>query len=72
MRFLSMEKDRKAAIKTLAGLSVNMAAAWYGLVFVSPNFWPVEGGKEIGILMFDLIFGTLCLCWSFSLERKLL
>lgn len=72
MRFLSMEKDRRAASKTLAGLFVNMAAAWYGVIVVSPNFLPVKGFKEVLFLISDFVLGTICLWLSFRFERKLL
>lgn len=72
MHFFFGIDDRKAFLKTLAGLCINLSAGWYGLVVIVPNFWPIKEFKDILVLTGNIFFGTLFLFFSFKLERKLL
>lgn len=65
------KNDEQAAMRTLAALAVNLSAGWFGLVLIVPNFWPVSGTRELGLLTIDLMAGTLFLWVSYQLERKL-
>lgn len=65
-------RNRKAIIKSLAGLSINLSAAWFGLVLVIPNFWPIKRWEEVWRLIIDSFCGILFLIISFRLEKELL
>ncbi len=66
------QKDRIAFTKTCAGIFGNLAAGWFGLVFIAPNFLPIRGYNEIFLLTGNLLWGILSLWISYRLERKLL
>lgn len=72
MRLPPGAKDRKAAIKSLSGLAVNLSAAWFVLIIIAPNFWPIRGSKEVLLLTEDAFLGMLFLWFSFKMERMLL
>lgn len=65
-------KDKRAAIKSISALAVNLSAGWFGVAFISPNFWPIVGWREMGLLTTDLGLGIFCWWLSFKLERRLL
>lgn len=65
-------KDKKALIKTIAGLTVNLSAVWFGAVFITPNFSPEITAKAIVALTYDIVFGILFLWLCFKSERSLL
>lgn len=49
MKLFSDKKDRQAVIKSLSALSINLSAGWFGVVVIAPNFWPIEGVREVGL-----------------------
>ena len=69
---LSNKKDKKAMLKALSGLSINLSAAWYAVVFIVPNFSRLSSVANLLVLTIDLIFGTFCLWLSFKIERQIL
>ena len=66
------KKNQKAVIRSLAALTVNLSAGWFGVVIIAPNFWPIAGIKEVAMLTGDIYLGTLFWLLSYRLERKLL
>lgn len=72
MAVLSTKKDRIAATRALSALFSNLSAAWFGLAFISPNFLPIKGFKEIFLLTIDVFWGIVFLWISYKLERRLL
>lgn len=57
--------------RNLSAPSVNMSAAWFGVVVVVPNFWPLGNLSSLMLLMFDLFAGILFLLITVRLEEVL-
>lgn len=72
MKKASRKKDKKAVLKALAGLSINLSAGWLGAFIITPNFSPVTNTEQILILTYDIVFGILFLWIAIKLERMLL
>lgn len=72
MKVFRSSKDKKAILKALSGLTINLSAGWFGAFVISPNFSPIVGIKEILLLTYDVMFGILFLYLGIKLERKLL
>jgi len=66
------EKDKLAFIKTASSISSNLAAGWFGLVFVVPNFVPFQGFREASLLTTDLLSGIVFLLASYKLEKTII
>jgi|GEM_PF-4270399 len=58
-------------LRSLSALSVNMAAAWFGLAFITPTFISVTALITILALTRDIGFGMLFLLISVQLEGLL-
>lgn len=67
-----MKKDKQAFRKALAGIAGNLAAGWFGLILIAPNFLPIKGVEEIFLLTDNLFSGIVCLGIAYKLERSLL
>lgn len=65
-----MDKNTKAGLRTLSGLSINISAGWVGLAFLTPNFTDLSKPESISILIRDIFFGIVFLLLTFFLERK--
>ena len=66
-----MSRLPKSWLKALSALSINMSAAWFGVVAVAPNFWPPVGLKSFLLLTTDIFAGTLFLLMTVKLEGVL-
>lgn len=58
-------------LKALSALSINISAAWFGVVIIAPNFWPLVGFKPLLLLTADIFAGTVFLIVTVRLERRL-
>lgn len=58
-------------LKALSSLSINISAAWFGVVIIAPNFLPLEGLKSLLLLTADVSAGILFLIVTVRLERRL-
>ena len=63
------KKTKKAWIKALAGLTINISAAWFAVTFITPNFVGLSDSKNIVLLFADLFFGIIFLTLTAVLER---
>lgn len=72
MKLRNRAKDKKALMKALAGLSVNLSAAWLATAIISPNFGDLSDARAILLLTGDLLLGIVFLGVTYALERKLL
>ena len=57
---------RPAILKSLAALSINLSSAWFGAVFIFPEF-----GISVSRLTTYLFFGIVYLLFSIILEEFL-
>lgn len=67
-----MKKGKRAWLRSLAGLSINISAGWLGLVFIGPNFSLPSSIYEFFTLIISLVFGIIFLLITVLLERRLL
>lgn len=65
-------KEKIAIMKTLGGLSINLSAGWFGIVFIAPGLVSISSLKDILTLILDFFFGMLFLFISYKLEINLL
>ncbi|OGY31707.1 MAG: hypothetical protein A3C02_01600 [Candidatus Andersenbacteria bacterium RIFCSPHIGHO2_02_FULL_45_11] len=54
--------------KTIADLSLNIAAFWFTAAFIVPIFSPDSAAREIAALLLDLFLGTVFLGLSYNLN----
>jgi len=57
----------KPWLKSLSGLCINLSAAWFAVIMVSPVFPPAD----VVNLTRSAFFGTLFLLFSVNLEGRL-
>lgn len=55
----------------ISELFIDLAAGWFGAVFIVPNFSEKRGLEKIIVLTLNIILGIVCLEFAF-LARKLL
>ncbi len=67
-----MNKNLHASIKVLSGFCVNIAAGWFGVAFITPNFTHIPSLGIILTLTEYVLFGILFLVAAFFLEKKIL
>ena len=72
MKFFSESKNKKSWSKVLSGLSINLAAVWFGAAFISPNFGSISDKNALLLLTGDILLGIFCLVVSYKLEKILL
>ena len=61
-------KDLLVWNSLLADLMINIAAGWFGAVFIVPNFSKETGFAKWGMLTVDMIMGILSLWLAFKLR----
>ncbi len=66
------KKDKKAFMKALTALSGNLAAGYFGLVLIAPNFLPLNNVINVLVLTYDFVLGIVFLWITYKLERSLL
>ncbi|MGH7203087.1 MAG: hypothetical protein ACREHC_01440 [Candidatus Levyibacteriota bacterium] len=66
------KKDKEAWVKAFTALSGNLAAGYFGLVLIAPNFSPLRSVTDVLILTYDLVLGIVFLWITYKLERSLL
>ena len=57
-------------LRALSGLSINLASGWYGATVVLPNFSPIKTWADFGVLLYDIIFGTIFLVITVLIEKN--
>lgn len=50
-----------AWLSALSGLSINLASGWFGAIVILPNFSPVKTWADFGVLLYNLVFGSIFL-----------
>ena len=61
---------RIAWLKSLAGLCINISAAWFVVPIIGNSIHVPQNIKDIFVLTGDLVFGMVFLLMSVWLERK--
>ena len=56
-----MSTNYRPWLKSLAGLSINISAAWFGLALITPNFINSGLGEFLIVLTRDVTFGIVFL-----------
>lgn len=72
MKFIFSRKYQKAFIISLAGLLLNISAAWFGAAFITPNFTILSSLTGLVLLTGYIILGILCFGLSVILLRRTL
>ena len=54
----------------LSGLTINLSSGWYGAIIILPNFSPVKTWADLGILLYNVIFGSIFLVLTVLVERS--
>lgn len=67
-----MKKRYIPWIKALSAISSNIAAGWFGVTFITPNFTDIFRIEGIVTLTQDILLGILFLIATVLLERLLL
>lgn len=66
-----MTKTKKAFLKALSSVTGNLSAAWFALVFITPNLSYIFTIKTIVVLTYDVVFGIVFLVLTTIIERYL-
>lgn len=61
----------KPWLRALSGLSINIAAAWFVLAFITPNYVDITKPEGLLTLTRDVLSGILFLLTSVMIEREL-
>lgn len=64
LKSMKLLADKKLWLKALSGVCVNLSAAWFAAVLISPGFLPLD----ILALTRSFLFGTLFLLFSVKFE----
>lgn len=62
---------RKAILRALSGLCINLSAGWFALAFITPNITAVSNTDDVLRLIYDVLFGILFLGLTVYIEFKL-
>lgn len=65
------QRIKRASLRALSGLSINLSAGWFALAFITPNIVDISGALDILRLTYDLLFGILFLVITIFIEFKL-
>ncbi|OGK09341.1 hypothetical protein A2767_03860 [Candidatus Roizmanbacteria bacterium RIFCSPHIGHO2_01_FULL_35_10] len=64
------KKLRKAILRALAGLSINLSAGWFGAAFITPNIADISEVTNILRLIYDVFLGIIFLGITIFIENK--
>ncbi len=62
-------KTKKAWLRTLSGLTINLSAGWFGLVLITPNFTDLSKIDGFIVLLGYLFLGIIFLFLTAFIER---
>ncbi len=62
--------DRSAGLRVLAGVCGNLAAAWFGLILLAPEFDLFSQQENLIALTRSLLFGMVFLVLAFVFEKR--
>lgn len=66
-----MRISQKSLLKALSAVFSNLAAAWFGLAFITPTFIHIATITAIFVLIRDIIFGIVFLVFTALIEEIL-
>lgn len=66
-----MDRYQHSFIKALAGLSLNISAAWFALAFITPNFVDLHALEAVIVLTKDIVLGIVFLVLNIIFEQHL-
>ena len=52
--------DQVLVFQLFSELLVNLAAGWFGVIFIAPQFQKLKGKKRTSALINNFFFGMLC------------
>lgn len=60
---------KSAWLSAFSGLSINLASGWFGAIVILPNFSPVKTWGDFGVLLYNIVFGSMFLITTVLIER---
>ena len=66
-----MHTKYRPVIRCFSALSINFAAVWFTLIFITPNFSQLDALETIIVLTRDILSGSVCLIAAIHLENTL-
>lgn len=60
----------KSWLRVLSGLFTNLSAGWFGLIIITPNFWPLNKAENVWVLIYEVVFAIVFLVGAVKLDER--